>query len=137
MSAFSGHFRLKYIHHGDFRSSEVGLQEAAVAAGKKFGINLADRFSNECILAVSSNGKIIYFILGVVEHKTIDFKGHTNGRSSRVLVSLKYRILDHGTFNEYMIADYAEDLGIKLEGLQKLREHLQRLEAEKGERRAA
>lgn len=116
-------FRLKYVHHGDFRCNEATLRDHALEEGKKYGVTLKGR-SNEAILAVSANGKMVIFLLGVLTNKTISAGGVTNGQSTRVLVSLKYRILDGGRFNQYMIAHYAEALGIKLERIKSLAQKL-------------
>lgn len=127
----NANLRLRYIHHGDFRCNEATLLDQALAEAKVHGVELAELGPNDCILAVSAGGKLVRFLFGFAEHKTLDSRGQSNGRSTRVLPSLQYRILDNGTFNGYMIAHYAAALGIKLDRIQKLEEHLRRQELAK------
>lgn len=118
--------KLRYIHHGDFRKNEATLAEEAKAeVAKLYKKSLG---SGDCVILVSGNGKILRFILGVDETRTIDGKGQVNGHRSRVLISRTCRITSgYGTFNEYMIAHYAAELGITLERIQSLASHLARV----------
>lgn len=105
--------RLRYIEAVDFRKSEyhnfMDIQKRAKL----------DLSKDDCILLISHGGNQLIFVYG--------FANLQNGYSGRqVLRSERYRLL-RGTWEPMMLADYAEQVGIKLEGIKKFEEHYKHL----------
>ncbi len=116
--------KLKYIGRADFRKTEATAMEEVIA---ELGQGLK---AHECVILISNNGKIMRFVFGTVEHDQTDARGKMLAeRITKILPSRTYRITQGGTFNPYMLQNYANDLGIELEHLKRLEAHL-RLEAE-------
>lgn len=111
--------RLRYIHRGDFRKSEWTLTQEALQVIK--GLKLGPE---DCIMLLSGTGKMIKFVFGLIQHDGVmDSGGHT--RTAKMLPSRTYRMVEGGTFHPLMIANYADELGLTLEGLKKLDKYLE------------
>lgn len=117
----NGHTKitLRFVGTADFRHNDSSqLDEVIKAVGK----NLRP---SECGILVSKGGKILRFVFGMVEHEMVNSAGRpTAGRVTKVVPSRTYRIVDGGTFNPYMLQNYANDLGIELAHLKRLEAHL-------------
>lgn len=109
--------RLRLVVVADFRMSEWTNYEAVVKERPEF----ATLRHGDVVLLRSGNGKQLVFVHGFTA------AGETpQGLKRRALYSERLR-LDNGHWSELMIADYAREVGIKLEGLKTLREHFAEL----------
>lgn len=112
--------RLKLVRHADFRKTEETILNECMAEAESLRLGARD-----CILLISSTGKIIKFVFGFLEHEMINAAGRqVEGRKTRVLPSRTYRITDGGTFNPYMLQNYANEMGLTLAHLKKYEAHL-------------
>lgn len=112
--------RLKLVRTADFRKNEETLlaEVQAEAENMRFG-------PRDCVLLVSTSGKIIKFVFGFLEHSMVNAAGREiASRKTRVLPSRTYRITDGGIWNPYMLANYAAEIGISLPQLKKFEAHL-------------
>lgn len=104
--------RLKHIiQEVDFRYNELSIYEKH-RKSKDF---VADPKVGEAILFVSKSGNQLLWVLGY----DADVMVQTTIR--RRIESLRLRV-SGGYWNPLMLADYAENVGIQLEGLKKFEE---------------
>lgn len=108
--------RLRLIRSVTFGRSEDTNYEA-VKSGLR-GIKL-DRY--DVVLLVSKTESQVMFVYQPTE---IELRP---GRKSEVLRSIRLRLRGKGAWNPYMIANYAEEVGIKLEGIKTFQEHYEKL----------
>lgn len=112
--------RLRLVKTADFRKSEETLLEECKQEAEVMSLGARD-----VVLLVSGTGKMIKFVFGFLEHEMINAGGReVSGRKTKVLPSRTYRITDGGTWNPYMIRNYAEELGLSLPQLKKFESHL-------------
>lgn len=124
--------KLKFIYRADFRKSEETLLNEAMKEVKHLDLG-----PHDCILLMSGNGKIMRFVFGFLEHEAVNKLGKPMNQITKVLPSRTYRICDHGTWNPYMLANYAAEIGIELAHLKKLEAHLKAEAAEEAVAAAA
>ena len=111
--------RLKLIHRGDFRKSELTLFNEAMKAHK--GLKLG---SDDCVLFISGNGKILKFVYGFTEQEVMRYSTkETTGNTTKILESTVYRIDGSGTWNPLMLRNYADAAGVSLIGLKRFEQH--------------
>ena len=111
--------RLKFVGTLDFRHSDATQLDEVI---KAIGTNLG---KNECAIIISKLGKVLRFIFGAIEHDMVTAGGRVvTGKTTRVVVSRTYRIVEGGVFNPYMLQNYANDLGFELAHLRRLEAHL-------------
>lgn len=108
--------RLRLVRQVSFGKSEDTNYEA-IKAGLR-GIKL-DRY--DVVLLVSQTESQVMFVYQPTE---IELRP---GRKSEVLRSVRLRLRGKGAWNPYMIANYAEEVGIKLEGIKTFQEHYDKL----------
>ena len=113
--------KLRYIHHSDFRKSEVTLYEEAKKASG--GLDLG---WDDCVLLVSGNGKILRFVYQPSDQPT-QMKSPRGAKKTKVVQSETYRIVGGGTWNPLMLANYANDCGVELEGIRKFETYFKEL----------
>jgi hypothetical protein len=104
--------RLRYIDAVDFRASEMTNYMLALRKQPSLG-----RFkSNDAVLFLSKKRDQLIFVYGFFM---------TNGEDGvrRFLRSERLR-LDGGTWDALMLQNYANDVGIRLEGIKTFEEHL-------------
>jgi hypothetical protein len=119
--------RIRYIFRGSFQKNEVTLfHEAMTEAGE---LTLGH---DDCILLVSQSEKLLKFVWRQITTSRKNVDG-TNGKLSTVVSSQLYRIVDGGTWNPLMLANYAEQVGIQLEGLKKFEQYYRALRADTAE----
>lgn len=121
MTNGNGHqqVRLRFIYRCDFRKSEATHFEEVKRHAKELDLK-----KDDCILMLSSNGKVLRFVFAPDEMVRVDSRGNTMDEQVRILPSRSYRILGGGTFSGYTLANYAEKVGLSLKGLKKLEEHI-------------
>jgi hypothetical protein len=108
---------LRHIATCDFRANE---QTNYLLEVKKYP-GLAKLGENDVVLLRSMKGDQLVFIFGF--RMVNDERGR---HARRFLRSEKLR-LERGRWNELMVANYAEQVGIKLDGLKKLEDHLEEI----------
>lgn len=113
--------RLKLIHKADFRKNEHTLFMEALKENPELILN-----ANECILLLSTNRKQLKFVFRPKEISYVNAEAK-NGTKTNVLASELYRITEAGCWNPLMLANYAENVGIELEGLAKFASYYKHL----------
>lgn len=108
--------RLRLIRQVTFGKSEDTNYEA-IKSGLR-GIKL-DRY--DVVLLVSKTENQVMFVYPPTE---IELRP---SKRREVLRSLRLRLRGPGAWNPYMIANYAEEVGIKLEGIKLFQEHYEQL----------
>lgn len=120
MEAMPGQpLRLKLIRRADFRKSANTMIEEALKEAENLKLGPSD-----CVLMISGTGKVLRFVFGFLQHEQVSRAGKALGRAVRVLPSRDYRICDGGTWNPYMLKDYAAEIGLDLQHLKKFEAHL-------------
>jgi len=113
--------RLRAVLTADFRKNEMTNY---VEACERFP-QLKELGPHDVVAFHSQSGGQVVFVHGFLEVEP------ANGRTRRVLRSERVRLTDaHASWSELMIADYAERVGIRLEGIKKFAEHM--IELRKG-----
>lgn len=115
--------KLKLVYQGSFSKNEVTLFEEAMKANK--GIELGP---SDGVLLVSRSGKMLKFVRRAQEVGYMNASGQ-NGRKTTVVFSETYRITGGGKWSPYMLANYAEELGLTLEGIKRFEQHVKALSA--------
>lgn len=115
--------KLKRVSLGDFRRSEATLYEALPVAERKLR-------GEEAILFVSGVGNQMAFVWAPV--KAI---GQT-GRETVIIRSAKLR-LTSGTWSPLMLENYANALGLELDGFKRLEKQFAHLRDDPDEAEAA
>lgn len=116
--------RLKgIVQDVDFRYNELSIYEK-FRKSKSF---VADPRVGEAILFVSKNGNQLLWVLGYDEDVMVQ------KTSRRRIETLRLRV-SGGYWNPLMLADYAENVGIQLEGLKKFEEVYEASRAKKNNR---
>lgn len=106
--------KLRYIHEGDFRKNEHTNYLEAVKKGRvKLG-------ANDVIAVLNSRRTMIRFVWSAVEIDYTPKRGEV--RSVNVIGSRMLRLLS-GHWEPLMLANYAGEVGIKLDGLKKFQDH--------------
>jgi len=100
--------RLRYVYHGNWRKNEVTLSKEAA---KESGITLGP---GECFFLLSKNEKIYRFAFRA---ETTSYGEGDGKRSEETMFSVQGRVLGGGTWSPEMLATYAKDFDIELEGL--------------------
>jgi hypothetical protein len=117
--------RLKLIAQVDFRKNEHTnyLEQALAKQGKKSRKKFALK-PGEVVCLVSSSGNQIVFVYnpGSVTDGHADFSVER-----KVLHSERLRLTSGGRWNPMMLANYAREVGIKLEGIKSFEEHYARM----------
>lgn len=117
--------RIRYIYRGSFNKSEVTLfNEAMTEAGEHLSLG-----HDDCILLVSQTQKMLCFVWRPQETSRKMANG-SNGKISTVVSSQRYRIQDGGTWNPLMLANYAAQIGVEVEGIRKFESYYRSLVAE-------
>ena len=102
--------RLKYIESVNFGASEL-TNYRALAKRNKWSLA-----KGEVACLVSLTGNQIVFVYAP-----------TSGAAGEVLRSERVRLTSRGRWNPLMLADYAEEVGLHLDGIAKFGEHYKRL----------
>lgn len=127
--------RIRYVYFGDFRRSEATLLEEVLKIAKDLKLS-----KNDCVLMMSGRRTVLRFVFGFREVEQIGGAKHEFlGKATRYVHSRTYRIVDGGSFNPYMLKNYAEEIGLSPAGIRRYEEALAAEQAEKrdGHRRAA
>ena len=103
--------RLKLIVEADFRKTEATNWQEKAAAGE-----LPPLKAGEVVCFVSGNRSQVVFVQAPTDFHT------AGGLDAKVYASRRLR-LDRGAWNPLMLADYAEQVGLRLDGLKKFKEH--------------
>lgn len=116
--------KLKYIETVNFRQTEQTNFEALPASVRsKLG-------EGDVVLFVSKGGNQLVFVHGFVR-----LEGDRRvPQILDVLRSERFR-MSGGTWNPLMLKNYADEAGIKLDGLQRFEQHYARIVAERRGRR--
>jgi len=113
--------RLRAVLTADFRKNELTNY---VEACERFP-QLKELGPHDVVALHSQSGGQVVFVYAPMEVEP------ANGRTRKVLRSERVRLTEgHGQWSELMIADYAERVGIRLEGIKKFAEHM--IELRKG-----
>lgn len=116
--------RLRYVGVADFRRSELYNYREVVEKQPE----LADLKPGEVVCLRSGTGTQIVFVLGVLKVEGRLIRGRESA-VRHVLRSERLRITDGGEWDDLMVVDYAERVGIRLVGLSDLRDHFRELVA--------
>ena len=111
---------IKRVAEADFRRADLGIWTlfCSESSGRKL-VNrvLVESLTKDDVVAfVSKRGNQLLFIHGFEQLKTIC------GDARTMLPSVRYRIVN-GTWSPYMLANYALNAGIKVEGIKSFEEH--------------
>jgi len=104
--------RLRYIERADFRKSE---QTNFVEVQRRQKLELG---AKDVVMLISTKGNQLVFVHG--------FDQYQNGVTRQILRSERLR-LTSGTWNPLMLANYAESVGIKIDGIKRFEEHYKAL----------
>ena len=110
--------RLRLVYRGDFRKSEETLYAEALKKHPELNLRNGD-----CILLVSSNGKLLKFVYGFTEHDLVFYQSEKVWGKTKILESVTYRISGSGSWNPLMLQNYANHLGLELAGLKRFEEY--------------
>ena len=105
--------RLRHIETTSFSYSE----ETMYAMVSKEYVHLASLGKNDVVLFRSSTGNQLMFVFG--------FSELTKRRVERYLRSERLRLPKHREWDPMMLANYARDCGIELEGIKTFEQHLE------------
>ncbi len=118
--------RLKFVTYADFRSNENTL-------AKQYSQETSKLRPNECVLFISKKGDQLRFVF-----RPEGFLDLSKGGSSHtILQSRLYRILYGGTWSPLMLKNYAQKVGLDLEGLKSFEEHYSDMQEKKAKERKA
>jgi hypothetical protein len=106
--------RLRHIETTSFSYSE----ETMYAMVSKEYVHLASLGKNDVVLFRSSTGNQLMFVFGFAEL-------NTKRRVERYLRSERLRLPKHREWDPMMLANYARDCGIELEGIKTFEQHLE------------
>lgn len=111
---------IKRVAEADFRRADLGIWTlfCSETKGRKF-VNRAlveSLTADDVVAFVSKRGNQLLFIHGFERLATV------RGDERTMLPSIRYRIVN-GTWSPYMLANYAKDAGIEVEGLKSFEEH--------------
>jgi hypothetical protein len=121
--------RLKYIEKVDFRKNEFTnfVETSVVGKGKKTK-KRAPLKPGEVACLVSSSGNQIVFVYAP---KLVAEDGGRGAEERPVLHSEKLRLTSGGRWHPLMLGTYAEQVGIKLEGIKLFEEHYDQMTRER------
>lgn len=109
--------RLKFIAEADFRKSEATIWQEKAAAGE-----LPPLRPGEVVCFISTNRRQIVFVQAPREWHT------ASSLDCQVFASRRLR-LTRGGWNPLMLKNYAEEVGLVLDGLRRFEEHFRESQA--------
>jgi hypothetical protein len=118
--------RLKYIAQVDFRKSEETnfLENHVVKRGRKFDKRPALK-PGEVACLIASSGKQIVFVYNP------DLAVDQGDDERSVLHSERLRLTSGGRWDPIMLGNYANQVGIQLEGIKLFEEHFEEMKLER------
>lgn len=110
--------RLRLVVEADFRKNEATLLDELLVKTKDLELR-----KHDCVLLLSISGKMMKFVFGFQEFDLVGANGVSRQRLTRVLRSMTYRICSGGTWNPYMLKNYAAELGIDLAHIKRFEQY--------------
>jgi len=122
--------RLRVIAHMDFRKNEHTLYNEVMESYPKLRFK-----TDDCVCMISGNGKIVRFVFGFTKLEALIKRGKVSS-TTQVLSSRVHRITGYGIWNPLMLQNYANAVGLEIEGLKSFAQYYRQYLEEKREVRA-